>query len=77
MRGVYVLTALVALGFATWIGILVINGVRSWMKKRANKKELQQNQQNQRQDNGDQWNNPGPTHYHYPLGGEESDKRWV
>jgi hypothetical protein len=38
MKAVYVLTALVGLGLATWICILVVNGVRSWLRKREEKK---------------------------------------
>lgn len=36
MKFVYILTALVALGFAAWVAYLVINGVR---KKLGRKKE--------------------------------------
>lgn len=35
MKGVYILTALVGLGIATWVTILIINGVRSRLGRRV------------------------------------------
>lgn len=34
MKGVYILTALVGLGFAAWIGFLVVNGTRMFIERR-------------------------------------------
>lgn len=40
MKGVYILGVLVALGFATWLGILIVNGVRNWNQERKQRREF-------------------------------------
>lgn len=42
MKGVYVLTALVGLGLATWVTILIVNGARRWLRKREEKRLARQ-----------------------------------
>jgi hypothetical protein len=37
MRFVYVVAALVGLGFMTWVGVLIVTGIQNWMKRRGTK----------------------------------------
>jgi hypothetical protein len=38
VKGVYVLTALVGLGFSTWIGIIIVRGVQGRIKRINNER---------------------------------------
>ena len=42
MKGVYILACLVALGFVTWVAVLVVNGIRARRARMLREKTLRE-----------------------------------